>query len=61
MRVPLWKIRADGLLRFLPSSEDDAVALYRRPEVIEQKINLYIYHMRMGWPFGDIRNREPLT
>jgi glycosyl transferase family 2 len=50
MNIPLWKIRADAALRFLPSSEDTSVALYRRRDVIEQKINFYIHHMRQGWP-----------
>jgi glycosyltransferase involved in cell wall biosynthesis len=51
LKVPIWKIKATQALSFTECSDDPRIALYHNPKVIEQRINFYIYHMRLGWPF----------
>jgi hypothetical protein len=48
--VPVRKIRADDVMSFAESAEDPAVAMWHNPEVAEQRVRFYIYHMRRGWP-----------
>jgi len=51
LKVPIWKIEAKDALAFTECADDQTIALYHNPKVIEQRINFYIYHMRQGWPF----------
>lgn len=48
--VPVWKIKADGALRFTECSEDPSIALFHNVLVSEQRVNFYISHTRKGWP-----------
>jgi len=50
LHVPVWKIKADDVLSFTPSSEDPSVALHRHPTVAHERVRFYIHHMRVGWP-----------
>tara|TARA_R110002072_G_scaffold110139_1_gene237623 strand:- start:6305 stop:7954 length:1650 start_codon:yes stop_codon:yes gene_type:complete len=50
MEVPVWKIRADDVLSFTESAEDETKALYHNPKVHEERVAFYINHMRIGWP-----------
>jgi Cellulase (glycosyl hydrolase family 5)/Glycosyl transferase family 2 len=56
LNVDIWKIKATGALSFTECADDPQIALYHNPKVIEQRINFYIYHMRLGWPFAGQRN-----
>jgi len=49
--APIWKIKADDVLRFHPSADDARIAMFQNSLVREQQVNFYIYHMRRGWPF----------
>lgn len=51
LTVPLWKIQCQDCFHFTPSANDPTLALHRRCEVNEQRVNLYLEHMRQGWPF----------
>jgi glycosyltransferase involved in cell wall biosynthesis len=53
LKVPIWKIKATDVLSFTECADDPRIALYHNPKVTEQRINFYIHHMRLGWPFGD--------
>ena len=57
LKVPIWKIEATGALSFTDCADDPQIALYHNPKVIEQRINFYIHHMRLGWPFAVQRPR----
>lgn len=48
--IPIHKIQAPDILSFTPSADDENVALYHNPLVHEQRVRLYIEHMRVGWP-----------
>ena len=50
LKVPLWKIRGDDIFHLTPCAEDEEKALWKQPKVKEQQTNMYIYHMRQGWP-----------
>jgi glycosyltransferase involved in cell wall biosynthesis len=52
LKVPIWKIEATAAISFTDCADDPRVALYHNPKVIEQRINFYIHHMRLGWPFA---------
>jgi glycosyltransferase involved in cell wall biosynthesis len=52
LKVPIWKIEATGALSFTDCADDPRIALYHNPKVIEQRINFYVHHMRLGWPFA---------
>jgi glycosyltransferase involved in cell wall biosynthesis len=52
LKVQIWKIKATEALSFTECADDPRIALYHNPRVIEQRINFYIYHMRLGWPFA---------
>jgi glycosyltransferase involved in cell wall biosynthesis len=52
LKVAVWKIKAADVLSFTACADDPKVALYHNPRVIEQRTNFYVYHMRLGWPFG---------
>ncbi len=56
LKVPIWKIRADQILRFTESAEDPEIALFHNPLVAEQRVNFYVHHMRQGWPYD---NHQP--
>src|SRR6516165_9927094 len=51
LKVQIWKIQATQALTFTECADDPRIALYHNPKVIEQRVNFYIYHMRLGWPF----------
>jgi glycosyltransferase involved in cell wall biosynthesis len=51
LKVPIWKIKATEALTFTDCADDPQIALYHNPKVIEQRINFYVHHMRLGWPF----------
>jgi endoglucanase len=53
LNIPIWKVRADGVLSFTPCSDDPAVALYHSDLVREQRVRFYVHHMRAGWPPGE--------
>ncbi|GIH92931.1 glycosyltransferase [Planobispora siamensis] len=58
LKVPLWKIKADGAFSFTESADDPRVALYLSAPVREQVVNFYVHHMRDGWPsFGAVAGR----
>ena len=48
----IFKIKADGALRFHLSADDARIAMFESTAVREQRVNFYIYHMLRGWPFG---------
>jgi hypothetical protein len=48
--VRIHKLQAPDLMTFTPSADDPDVALYHNPLVHEQRVRLYIEHMRAGWP-----------
>ena len=50
LKVPIWKVEGKDLFTFTPCSEDKSIALFYNPEVEEQRVNFYVYHMRQGWP-----------
>jgi len=50
LKVPIWKIEGKDLFTSTPCSEDKSIALFYNPEVEEQRVNFYVYHMRQGWP-----------
>jgi glycosyltransferase involved in cell wall biosynthesis len=50
-RAPIWKIKADDVLRFHLSADDARIAMFQNSLVREQQVNFYIYHMLRGWPF----------
>lgn len=52
LKVPIWKIEATAAISFTDCADDPRIALYHNPKVIEQRINFYVYHMRLGWPFA---------
>jgi hypothetical protein len=52
LKVPIWKIKASDVLSFTACADDQRIALYHNPKVIEQRTNFYVYHMRLGWPFS---------
>ena len=52
LKIPIWKIKATDVLSFTECADDPRIALYHNPKVTEQRINFYIHHMRLGWPFG---------
>jgi glycosyltransferase involved in cell wall biosynthesis len=52
LKIPIWKIKATDVLSFTECADDPRIALYHHPKVTEQRINFYIHHMRLGWPFG---------
>jgi glycosyltransferase involved in cell wall biosynthesis len=54
LHIPIWKIRADGVLSFTPCSDDPGIALYHSDPVREQRVRFYVHHMRAGWPPGQI-------
>jgi glycosyltransferase involved in cell wall biosynthesis len=51
LNVPIWKIKATEAFSFTECADDPKIALYHDPKVIEQRINFYVHHMRLGWPF----------
>ena len=57
LKAPIWKIEAMGAVSFTDCADDPRIALYHNPKVIEQRINFYIHHMRLGWPFAVQRPR----
>jgi glycosyltransferase involved in cell wall biosynthesis len=65
LKVPVWKIRAADVLSFTECADDPRIALYHNPKVTEQRINFYVHHMRLGWPFGSqspaIASRDPVV
>jgi Glycosyl transferase family 2 len=54
--VAIHKLQAPDILSFTPSADDEGVALYHNPHVHEQRVRLYIEHMRAGWPARPSRN-----
>jgi hypothetical protein len=50
LKIPVWKIQAEDVLSFTESSEDPKIAMYMNPEVMNERVNFYVYHMRAGWP-----------
>jgi hypothetical protein len=50
--IAIHKLQAPDILSFTPSADDANVALYHNPLVHEQRVRLYIEHMRAGWPGG---------
>jgi hypothetical protein len=50
LKADLWKIKCDDVFAHTTSAEDPAIALYLKPRVREELVNMYIYHMRAGWP-----------
>jgi len=52
LKVQIWKIKATEAVSFTECADDLNIALYHNPKVIEQRINFYIHHMRLGWPFA---------
>lgn len=52
LHIPVWKIRADDVARFTPSAEDASVALFLNPHVQAERVNMYVHHMRAGWPYS---------
>jgi Glycosyl transferase family 2 len=46
------KVQAPDLFRFTDCADDPDVALYHNPRVHEQRVRLYVEHMRAGWPRG---------
>lgn len=48
--IPIWKIKADGALRFTQCADDPSIALFHNVLVSEQRVNFYIDHTRKGWP-----------
>ena len=52
LNVPIWKIKANEALSFTECADDPLIALYHSRDVNEQRINFYIYHMRLEWPFA---------
>jgi hypothetical protein len=50
LRVPIWKIKADGALQMTECADDPSIALFHNPLVNEQRVNFYLYHTRRGWP-----------
>lgn len=48
--ISIHKLLAPEILSFTPSADDANVALYHNPLVHEQRVRLYIEHMRAGWP-----------
>jgi hypothetical protein len=62
LKVPIWKIEATAAISFTDCADDPRIALYHNPKVIEQRINFYVHHMRLGWPFAvqrpEIARRE---
>ncbi len=54
--IPIWKIKSDDHQQFTPCADDENIALFHNSNVIDQRINFYIHHMRNNWP-----NNVPLT
>ncbi|MFI7453484.1 glycosyltransferase [Nonomuraea sp. NPDC049714] len=50
-RGRIWKIKADDVFAYDPSAEDARIAMFQSSRVREQRVNLYLFHMRQGWPF----------
>lgn len=50
LKVPIWKIEGKDLFTSTPCAENKSIALFYNPEVEEQRVNFYVYHMRQGWP-----------
>ena len=50
LKVPLWKIQGDDIFHLTLCADDAEKALWKQPKVKEQQTNMYIYHMRQGWP-----------
>ena len=48
--ISIHKLQAPDILSFTASADDADVALYHNPYVHEQRVRLYIEHMRAGWP-----------
>jgi hypothetical protein len=48
--VRIHKLQAPDIVEFTDSADDPGVALYYNPLVHEQRVRLYIEHMRDGWP-----------
>ena len=48
--VPIIKMQGEDLMQFTDCANDPNIALYHNPAVREQRIRLYIEHMRAGWP-----------
>jgi glycosyltransferase involved in cell wall biosynthesis len=58
MNIPIWKIKANHILKFTDCADDPQIAMFHNSRVNEQRTNFYIYHMRQGWPsFGPERRR----
>lgn len=52
LKIPIWKIRGDHIMRLTESADDPKVALFHNPLVREQRVNFYVEHMRAGWPYA---------
>ncbi|XYI03550.1 cellulase family glycosylhydrolase [Sorangium sp. So ce1128] len=48
--VPIWKIKADHVMRMTPCADSSEIALFHNARVREQRVNFYVEHMRKGWP-----------
>jgi glycosyltransferase involved in cell wall biosynthesis len=50
LNIPIWKIRGDEIMEMTESSDDPTIALFHNSKVHEQRVRMYIEHMRRGWP-----------
>lgn len=48
----LWKVKGDNVANFTPCADDTGIALYHNPLVQDQRTNMYVHHMRAGWPYA---------
>lgn len=51
LHAQLFKMKCDDTFTRTTLSDDPTVALYRNPRVREELVNMYIHHMRLGWPW----------
>ncbi|XP_065837501.1 uncharacterized protein [Oscarella lobularis] len=60
---PIWKIQGSTMFTMTASAVAPDCAMALNPDVVEQRIKFYVYHMKEGWPgekkkHADKRNRE---
>ena len=50
LKVPIWKIQGGDIFQLTDCAWDPKTALSQQPKIKEPRVNMYIYHMRHGWP-----------
>lgn len=58
-RSRIWKIKANDVFAYDRSADDARIAMFQSSRVREQRVNLYVYHMRQGWPFPALPTSRP--